>query len=179
MNAPETIRNWHRIDPRVTTSGQPTEDQLTILRELGVRHVINLALHSHEQALTDEAASVTALGMRYTHIPVDFQNPTEQDFARFCAAFAATEPDKVHVHCILNYRVAAFMYRYRRELLGFREEEARPDLDRLWQPEGVWAEFVGSGYAQRSPPPQLSTKIRQGVSTNNSSAPPSPSNSTS
>ena len=83
MSTPETIKNWHRLDARVTSSGQPTEDQLAILQALGVRHVINLAL-----------------GMAYTHIPVDFQNPTEQDFTRFCAAFAATGPDKVHVHCI-------------------------------------------------------------------------------
>jgi protein tyrosine phosphatase (PTP) superfamily phosphohydrolase (DUF442 family) len=139
---PESITNWHRLDSRITTSGQPNEHQLAILQALGVRHVINLALHTHEQALADEAASVAALGPQYTHIPVDFQNPTEQDFTRFCAAFAATEPDKVHVHCIMNYRVSAFLYRYRRAILGLTDAQARPDLEKLWQPQGVWAEFI-------------------------------------
>jgi len=35
--------------------------------------------------LPDEAASVSRLGMTYTHIPVDFQNPTDDDFDEFCA----------------------------------------------------------------------------------------------
>jgi hypothetical protein len=52
---------------------------------LGIRHIINLGLHSHEKALPDEAASVSRLGMTYIHIPVDFQNPTDGDFAQFCS----------------------------------------------------------------------------------------------
>ena len=75
MTDPETIYNWRRLDNRITTSGQPTEEQLAHIQALGVRHVVNLALHTHEKALPDEAASVSRLGMEYIHIPVDFQNP--------------------------------------------------------------------------------------------------------
>jgi hypothetical protein len=85
MTDPEGIYNWRRLDDRITTSGQPTEPQLADIQALGVRHVINLALHTHERALADETASVNRLGMTYTHIPVDFQNPTDQDFEKFCA----------------------------------------------------------------------------------------------
>lgn len=108
----------------------------------GVQHVVNLALHTHEQALPDETATVTELGMAYTHIPVQFHAPTDDDFTRFCATLAAIEPAPVHVHCILNYRVSAFFYRYRRDILGMPEPRARADLDRIWQPDGVWAAFV-------------------------------------
>jgi len=45
------------------------------------------------------------------------------------------------VHCIANYRVSAFFYRYRR-LLGVDETEARADMERIWRPEGVWARFT-------------------------------------
>jgi hypothetical protein len=85
MADPEAIYHWRRLDGRVTTSGQPTEPQLADIRALGVRHVVNLGLHTHEKALPDEAASVSRLGMTYIHIPVDFQNPTDQDFGEFCA----------------------------------------------------------------------------------------------
>jgi uncharacterized protein (TIGR01244 family) len=142
MADPTGIINWYRLDDRVTTSGQPTEEELTSIADLGVRHVINLALHTHEKALPDETRSVARLGMSYTHIPVDFQNPTEHDFARFCEAYEATGTDPVHVHCILNYRVSAFFYRYRRDVLGMSEGEARAHMDRIWQPEGVWEAFV-------------------------------------
>src|ERR1700722_8342225 len=80
MADPETIYNWRRLDDRITTSGQPTEPQLAEIHALGVRHIVNLGLHTSVKALPDEAATVGRLGMTYIHIPVDFQNPTEQDF---------------------------------------------------------------------------------------------------
>jgi uncharacterized protein (TIGR01244 family) len=86
MVDPESIYHWHRLDDRITTSGQPSETQLADIAALGVRYVINLGLHSHEKALPDEAATVDALGITYVHIPVDFQNPTERDFDAFCTA---------------------------------------------------------------------------------------------
>src|SRR5215469_5091971 len=85
MVDPEAIYHWRRLDDRVTTSGQPTESQLADIHALGVRHIVNLGLHTHEKALPDEAASVSRLSMTYIHIPVDFQNPTDDDFDQFCA----------------------------------------------------------------------------------------------
>ena len=140
---PETIYNWRRFDDRITTSGQPTEQQLADIRGLGVRHIINLGLHTHEKALPDEAASVSRLGMTYIHIPVDFQNPTEADFAKFCSAMKQLMEVPVHVHCIANYRVSAFFYRYRRDVLEMNDAEARAEMEQVWHPEGVWAAFVG------------------------------------
>jgi protein tyrosine phosphatase (PTP) superfamily phosphohydrolase (DUF442 family) len=148
MADPESIYNWRRLDDRITTSGQPTEAQLAALRGLGIRHVVNLGLHSHEKALPDEAASADRLGLVYIHIPVDFQNPTDDDFARFCTVMAELENVPVHVHCIANYRVSAFLYRYRRDVLRMDEAHARTEMERIWKPEGVWATFVGrqAGY---------------------------------
>src|SRR5438270_2135878 len=142
MADPRAIYNWRRLDDRVTTSGQPTEQQLADIHALGVRHIVNLGLHSHEKALPDEAASVSALGMTYIHIPVDFQNPTDQDFAQFCAAMTDLNDVPVHIHCIANYRVSAFVYRFRRDVVGTEEPQARADLEAIWEPLGVWAAFV-------------------------------------
>ena len=139
---PESIYNWHRLDERLTTSGQPTEAQLADIHALGIGHVVNLGLHTHEMALPDEAASAAALGMTYIHIPVDFQNPTEADFTRFCDVMDELKDWPVHVHCIANYRVSAFFYRYRRDVLGMDEGRARADLEKLWQPTEVWAAFI-------------------------------------
>jgi len=141
---PDTIYNWHRLDDRITTSGQPTEAQLEKIAALGVRCVINLGLHSHEKALPDETASVAALGMKYVHIPVDFKRPTDADFAAFCTAMQAAGDAPVHVHCIANYRVSAFFYRYRRDVLGMDATEAQADLDRIWKPDRIWTKFIGT-----------------------------------
>ena len=81
--------------------------------------------------------------MRYIHIPVVFDAPTTADFERFCAAMADRGTRPVHVHCIVNARVSAFLYRYRCEVLGWDEAQARPALDAIWRPGGVWARFIG------------------------------------
>lgn len=143
MPDPIHIQNWRRFDDRITTSGQPSEAELAEIRALGVTHVINLGLHSHERALPDEAASVAALGMTYVHIPVAFDRPTEADFERFRDALAAIGDRPVHVHCIVNARVSAFLYRYRRDVAGSGVTEARALMESIWQPGGVWADFIG------------------------------------
>src|SRR6185437_13946584 len=84
------------------------------------------------KALPDEAASVSRLGMTYIHIPVDFQNPTDDDFDQFCAVIEQLKEVPVHVHCIANYRVSAFFYRYRRDVLGVGEATARADMEQIF-----------------------------------------------
>lgn len=143
MVDPTNIFAWRRLDEDVTTSGQPTEEELAALPPLGVKHIINLGLHTHDRALPDEAKVVAALGMTYTHIPVAFDAPTEDDFIRFCDVMSSMAGEKVHVHCIVNARVSAFMYRYRRDVLGMDEQVARRDMEGVWQPGGVWAGFIG------------------------------------
>ena len=151
MHDPDHIYRWHRLDRRVTTSGQPTEPELAEIAALGVGHVVNLGLHSHERALPDEAAAVAALGMTYVHIPVAFDEPTEADFAAFCDTMADLGDRPVHVHCIVNARVSAFFYRYRRDVLGFDEAAARAAMEAIWQPGGVWATFIGDADAAHLP----------------------------
>jgi Uncharacterized protein conserved in bacteria len=143
MSDPTDIYNWRRLNSRVTTSGQPTEVQLAELQKLGIRHVINLGLHTHEKALPDEAACLDRLGLSYIHIPVEFDQPTEENFAQFCDAMATIGDKPVHVHCIANMRVSAFFYRWQREVQGLDEEQARKLMDSVWQPGGVWAAFIG------------------------------------
>jgi hypothetical protein len=46
------------------------------------------------------------------------------------------------LHCIANYPVSAFFYRYRRDVLGVGEATARADMEQIWHPEGVWATFI-------------------------------------
>ncbi len=144
---PEIILNWQRLDDRVTTSGQPTADELAAIAGLGVRRVINLGLHSHERALPDEAARVAALGMTYVHIPVAFDAPQEEDYRRFVVALETEPTAPLHVHCIVNARVSAFIYRYRCGVLGWKQDDARAAMERVWKPGGVWASFIGDAAA--------------------------------
>lgn len=141
-NLPD-IKNWRRLDGRITLSGQPTEEQLSEIRKLGVSHIINLGPHTNDGALDDEAGTVAALGMTYIYIPVDFDNPTEGDFTAFCDALESLPDRQVHVHCIYNARVSAFFYRYAQSGRGGSKAEAFELMDGIWRPGGVWAAFIG------------------------------------
>lgn len=142
---PEQITNFHRLDHRIMTGGQPTERQIAALARAGVRTVINLAPHDAGNALANEPATVAAAGMAYRHIPVNFAAPTEADYARFREVMVETAGQPLFIHCAANMRVSAFLYRWRREH-GVSEPQARADLEKLWQPKGVWAEFIrGNG----------------------------------
>ena len=148
---PTDIFMWRRMDDTLTSSGQPTEQQLADIRELGVTHIVNLGLHTHEKALPDEAGSVDALGMTYIHIPVGFDNPTEEDFEQFRAAMLRLQGKNIHVHCIANLRVSAFLYRYRRDEQMVAPDVARQEMDDIWRPGGKWAGFIGDESMQDAP----------------------------
>ncbi len=152
------IYHWRRFDHRLTTSGQPTESQLEDLKQIGVSHIINLGLHEHEKALPDEAKSISDLGMTYIHIPVDFDAPTDQDFQAFKDVFEMLDPHTVHVHCIANLRVTAFLYRYAMETLKLETKHAKAIMDTVWRPGGVWATFIGDAESvplEHRPPERL------------------------
>lgn len=151
MTDPQDIYNWRRIDARLTTSGQPNEAQLAAIAALGVRHVVNLALESHEDALPDEAASCAKLGMAYTNIPVVFSTPREEEFTDFSAVMTAIGEEPAHVHCMANFRVTAFLYRYWREVQGMDADVARAPMDTIWRPGGVWASFIGDAKSAALP----------------------------
>ena len=151
MSDPEGVYHWLRLDERVTTSGQPTEDELAAIAALGVTHVVNLGLHTHERALADEAGAVAALGMTYIHQPVDFQNPTAADLTAFCATMKRLKDQTIHVHCIANWRVSAFLYRYHCAVAGMDPAEARTLMVQQWDPDThdhpdapAWARFIAA-----------------------------------
>ncbi|MDJ0612940.1 MAG: protein tyrosine phosphatase family protein [Rhizobiaceae bacterium] len=145
------ILNWRRLSENITLSGQPTEIQLAQIRDFGVTCIINLGPHHNKGALEDEAGSVSSLGMDYIYIPVEFEEPTDQNFAEFCDALEAHPNTKIHVHCIYNARVSAFFYRYAREGRGFSEAEAFALMDGIWRPGNDWAKFIGNPDADGQP----------------------------
>lgn len=143
---PVDIRNWQRRNDGITTSGRLLPSDPARLAAIGVRHVVNLALDTHPEALADEAALMAAQGIAYTHIPVPFDAPTPEHIAALDAALAdRTGPH--HVHCIMNWRVSAFLYLIDLKR-GIPEPEARAQMARVWNPleddnaPQVWRELL-------------------------------------
>ena len=133
MQDPEDIHNFLRLNDRITTSGRLEAGDPQRIAATGARHVINLALDNHPEALPDEADRMAQAGLRYTHIPIPFDAPTETHYEAFRAAIEADD-EPVHVHCIMNWRVSALFYRYNRDEKGMAEPEARALMRRIWDP---------------------------------------------
>lgn len=138
----EDIFNYLPLSDTLATSGQPTELQLASIEKAGFRTVINLAPHGLENSLKNEAELITRLGMKYIHIPVDFKNPTDENFAAFCAVLKQVGNEKTFVHCAANMRVSAFMYRYRTQILKQDPSTAQTDLHKIWKPFEAWEDFI-------------------------------------
>lgn len=54
----------------------------------------------------------------------------------------ANQAQKVFVHCAMNMRVSAFMYLYRRIQQQIDEATAKADLNKIWQPNQQWQQFI-------------------------------------
>jgi len=74
------ILNYRYISTKLATSGQPTSEQLKLISQAGYRTVLNLAPPNASNALPNEEAIATKLGMNYISIPVAWDNPTIADF---------------------------------------------------------------------------------------------------
>ncbi len=119
-----------RVDERVCTGGQPTEAQLTSLREEGIRTVIDLRPPS-EQDLEAESAAVRKLGLRFVSIPVSGADPKVEQADAFLAATADPGVFPLFVHCASGNRVGAF-WMIRRVLVdGWTEEKAEEEARRI------------------------------------------------
>jgi protein tyrosine phosphatase (PTP) superfamily phosphohydrolase (DUF442 family) len=95
-----------------------------------------------DNAIPEEGYLVTARKMMYVHIPVPFEAPAAGHLRSFIALLKALEGKKCWVHCVVNYRVSAFMYQYFRFVRKVSAEEAKKVIIDEWEPDQVWREFM-------------------------------------
>jgi uncharacterized protein (TIGR01244 family) len=143
-SAIHTISRYIELSDSLATAGQPTEAQLAALAAEGFEVVINLGQGDLTYALPDEAGCVARLGLRYVHIPVEFSSPRLDDLARFSAAMAAAQGQKVFVHCRHNKRVPVFVALDRVRRQGWDRAAAFADMHAAWSPDPGWQAFIDS-----------------------------------
>jgi protein tyrosine phosphatase (PTP) superfamily phosphohydrolase (DUF442 family) len=146
------IYNYIKVDDQLITGGQPTEEQIKASAEEGFKAVINLATLDRQYSLKDEAGLAASLGLDYTHIPVDWENPQESDFEAFDKKMNQLSGNKILIHCAANYRVTAFYSLYAQKNLGWSEEQAEAFRSQIWKGSHypVWEAFIGKMRAKIS-----------------------------
>ncbi|MDD5057168.1 MAG: protein tyrosine phosphatase family protein [Sideroxydans sp.] len=144
--------NTHQVFDWLWTSGQLSQRDIAKLPALGIEAVVNLALPTSANALAGEAELVTGLGLTYIQIPVEWEQPESEQFAQFVGVLHVFAGRKVWVHCAMNKRVSAFIYLYRKLVLGESEELATFPMREVWIPNAVWQEFINRVAEMRAIP---------------------------
>ena len=144
------------VDDRLTTAGQPTEEQLRAAAAEGFDTVISLVPAGQRNAPEDEEALVESLGMVYHYLPVVWNEPTAGDFDGFEQVMRALPADgKTLLHCAANFRVTAFYGLYGISSLGWSVEESEAFRARIWAGSDypVWEAFVREMHGRLRPEP--------------------------
>jgi protein tyrosine phosphatase (PTP) superfamily phosphohydrolase (DUF442 family) len=134
--------NTYQVFDWLWTSGQLSERDIASLPTFGIEAVVNIALPTSSNALPGEAELVTRLGLTYVQIPVEWERPKAEQFAQFVGVLNAFSGRKIWVHCAKNMRVSAFIYLYRKHVLGEHDEQASFPMRAVWIPNEIWQAFI-------------------------------------
>lgn len=134
--------NYREYSDSFASAGQPTAAQLENAAELGFERVIYLAFTDDHTAIENEDSIVKKLGMEYIHIPVDFGDPTVNDFKLFARVIEGKDAPKTLLHCQVNFRASTFSFLYRVIILQDPILGAKEDLDTVWVPNETWFRFI-------------------------------------
>ena len=140
-----SIKNFLEVSDDLGTAGQPTAEQLADVVEAGYEVVINIDAAT---AVPNEDELVTSKGLHFIHIPVIWTAPKQSDLDLFFDVMDMLKGKRIFLHCAANARVSAFVYLYRMSRLGMDPAEAKKKLDLLWEPKGVWKDFVEEAIAR-------------------------------
>ena len=138
------VINFFQITDTIGTGGQPSVSQLYDIAQNGYDVVINLATHNSENAIENEGSIVASLGMTYIHIPVPFEAPTPEHLRKFFRFMNGLSEEKVFVHCAVNARVSAFVFKYLTMEKKIQAEKATTPLLEQWLPQMnlTWRNFL-------------------------------------
>jgi len=136
------ITNFRQYNDQFASAGQPTREQFQVIADQGFERIVYIAFTNNNNALADADQVVKALGMEYMQVPVDFDNPLPDDFYAFADSMQRNTDKKTLLHCQVNARATAFSFLYRVIYDDVSVEEAKADMNTVWQPNAVWRDFI-------------------------------------
>ena len=141
-NELSNISNYREYSANFASSGQPSKEQLELLRDEGFERIVYIAFSNSGKAFVDEDVVVKELGMDYVHIPVIWDHPTAADFYAFAGSMQRDADRKTLLHCQVNYRASAFSFLYRVLYEDVPIAEAKADMNSVWQPNETWRNLI-------------------------------------
>lgn len=136
------ILNYIKVSDTISTSGQPLKKQFTQIAKEGFEVIINLGLNTHPEALENEDKIVSKNGMIYFHIPISWEEPEIDRLKLFLILLETLQKQnkKVFIHCVKNYRVSVFIYRYKKDIL--KQKDAKFIAPKEYKPNEIWEKVL-------------------------------------
>lgn len=138
----DEIVNYRDYTETFASAGQPTAEQLPVIKDAGFERIVYVAFSDQDRSLHSEDRLVKQLGMEYVHIPVDWEAPTVSDYQLVAAALRDNASRKTLLHCQVNYRASAFSFLYRVLEEGVDIAEAKADMNSVWTPNNTWRDLI-------------------------------------
>ena len=136
------MTNHIQVSDRIASSGQPEDHQFKTIAQAKYQVVINLAMPNSGNAIPEWGNIVTAHRMTYVHLPVPFDSPGVDHLRGFIRVMSSFSSQKDWVHCVVNYRVFAFLFLYQRLFHGETTNEAKDVMSPSWQPNDIWKKIM-------------------------------------
>ncbi len=115
--------NVYYPEEKIITAGQPSENDIAILKQAGVTAVINMRTEGEFQGF-DEKVAVESNDMSYIHIPVAGAEGITKENAQKLDEALATLDGKVFIHCSSGNRVGGLFVLRAFYLQGKKIDEA-------------------------------------------------------
>ena len=136
------LTNYREYSPMLSSSGQPSAEQLEAVRDAGFERVVFLALTDSEGSIEGEDRIVKQLGMEFVHIPVIWDDPRPDDVYLFTSLMGGAPAKKTLVHCQVNFRASTFSFLHRVLNEDVPVGEAKDDLNSVWVPNETWTQLI-------------------------------------
>ncbi|HEX9760700.1 MAG TPA: protein tyrosine phosphatase family protein [Candidatus Acidoferrales bacterium] len=148
---PETtsVRNYLRVNETICTGGQPTTEELAMLKAGGVRSILNLRRPS-EYNHAEEEKKAKELGLRYFNIPVSSADPKPEQVDEFLKVMRDPAVRPAFIHCGSANRVGAFWMIYRVVEDGAPAAEAEAEARKIGLRDGPARDFALKYIADRA-----------------------------
>ena len=128
MNQIENIDYFKKNDDKLSTAGQPKQDELKLIADEGFEVVINIRPESEMLEIFDEKKIVENLGLKYFQIPVMLETLNSETISKFFELIRKQKEKKIFLHCRKNIRVSILLALYQIVELGWKREDAIIEL---------------------------------------------------
>ncbi len=142
MNQIEKIERFKKIDDKLSTSGQPTENELKRIAEEGFEVLINTRPKSEMDELFNEREIVENLGMKYFQIETDLLKPNMEELNKFLELMIKYNGKKIFLHCRANKRASGLLAIYRIAKLNWEKENALNKVREVWDLDTDLVKFI-------------------------------------